>query len=150
MSKMLMLTWGFIFAISTFAYGQQKFTLSGEINFREEKGEFLVWLKTQEEHENREKPIPPGRSLIIKPSPQQRMAKKFTFKFVDVPKGSYGIHCLQDSNKNGKWDHSPETYIPIEPYAYSGPAYFGFAQWDDIKFEVDKDITGIEISLPDI
>jgi len=150
MSKMLMLTWGFIFAISTFAYGQEKFTVSGEINFHEEKGEFLVWLKTQEEHEDRGKPTLPGRSLVIKPSPQQLKAKKFTFKFVEVPKGSYCIHCLQDSNKNGKWDHSPETFIPIEPYGYSGPTYFGSAQWDDIKFKVDKDISGIEISLPGI
>lgn len=150
MSKILMLIWGFIFAVSTFAYGQQKFTVSGEINFHGEKGEFLVWLKTQEEHENREKPTPTERSLSIKPSSQQLKTNKFTFKFIDVPKGSYCIHSHQDLNLNGKWDHSPETFAPVEPYGYSGPTYFGSAQWDDIKFEVDKDISGIEIWLPSI
>jgi len=149
MSKVLMLIGGFIFAISISAYGQEKFTVSGEINFLEEKGEILVWLNTQEELEKKE-PAPPARSLTIKPSPQELKAKKVTFKFVDVPKGIYCIHCIQDFNKNGKVDHSPETGFPIEPYGYSGPAFFGPAQWADIKFEVDKDISGIDISLPGI
>ena len=150
MPKVLMLIWGFIFAISSFAYAQEKFTVSGEIIFHEEKGEIHVWLKTQEELEKRGEPASAARSLMIKPSPQQLKAKKVTFKFVDVPKGSYCIFCIQDFNKNGKVDHSPETGFPIEPYGYSGPAFFGPGQWGDIKFEVDKDISGIEIRLPGI
>jgi len=98
MSKVLMLIGGFIFAISISAYGQEKFTVSGEINFLEEKGEILVWLNTQEELEKKE-PAPPARSLTIKPSPQELKAKKVTFKFVDVPKGIYCIRCIQDFNQ---------------------------------------------------
>ena len=106
MPKVLMLIWGFIFAISTSAYGQEKFTVSGEISFHEKRGEIHVWLKTQEELEQRAEPAPPARSLVIKPSPQQLKAKKVTFKFVDVPEGSYCIVCFHDLNKNGKLDYS--------------------------------------------
>ena len=151
MPKVLMLIWGFIFAISSSAYGQEKFTVSGEIEFSEKRGEIHVWLKTMEEFEKRGKPTLPARSLMIKPSPQQLKAKKVTFKFVDVPKGIYGIVCIQDLNKNGKLDYEDGargTKPPIEPYGYSGPAFFGPAKWDDIKFEVDKDVSGIEIWLP--
>ena len=55
MPKALVLICGFVFAISTLAYGQETFTVSGEISFQEEKGEFLVWLKTQEEFEQEAK-----------------------------------------------------------------------------------------------
>ena len=150
MPKVLMLIWGFIFAISISAYGQEKFTVSGEIIFHEKRGEFHVWLKTQEELEQRAEPAPPARSLVIKPSPQQLKAKKVTFKFVDVPEGSYCIVCFHDLNKNGKLDYpdgARGTKPPIEPYDYSGMVFFGPGQWDDIKFKVDKDISGIELRL---
>ncbi|MBW2440973.1 MAG: DUF2141 domain-containing protein [Deltaproteobacteria bacterium] len=146
MPKALVLICGFVFAISTSAYGQEIFTVSGEISFQEEKGEFLVYLKTQEELEERGEPALPSRSLVIKPNPQQLQAKKVTFKFVAVPKGFYCILCVQDLNKNGKLDYSAQTGIPIEPLGYSGQAFF-HGQWEDIKFEVDKDISGIEIKL---
>ena len=150
MPKVLMFILGFIFAISTSAYGQEKFAVSGEINFHEEKGQIYVWLKTQEEYEKRVEPTLPARSLLIKPNLQQLKAKKVTFKFVDVPEGSYCIVCFHDLNKNGKLDYpdgARGTKPPIEPYDYSGMVYFGPGQWGDIKFKVDKDITGIELRL---
>ena len=150
MSKVLMLIWGFIFAISTFAYGQEKFTVSGEVKFPKRKGEIHVWLKTQEELEKRDEPAPPARNLMIKPSTQELQAKKVTFKFVDVPKGTYCIVCIQDLNKNGKLDYSGSSLggrFPMEPVGYSGPSFLGPGQWSGIKFEVDKDISGIEIEL---
>ena len=147
MPKALVLICGFVFAISTLAYGQETFTVSGEISFQEEKGEFLVWLKTQEEFEGRIEPGVPSRTLTIKPNPKQLKAKRVSFKFVDVSKGIYGISCIQDFNQNRLVDHSPKTGFPIEPFGYSGPAYFGPAQWEDIKFNVDKDVVGIEIKF---
>lgn len=146
MPKALVLIWGFVFAISTSAYGQESFRVSGEIYFVEEQGDFLVWLKTQEELEQRGEPAPPSRSLVIKPNPEQLEAKKVMFNFAAVPKGFYCIFCVQDSNKNGKLDYSAQAGMPIEPYRYSGQAFFE-GQWDDIKFEVDKDISGIEIKF---
>jgi uncharacterized protein (DUF2141 family) len=147
MLKVLILILSFIFAFSISAYGQENYTVSGEISFQEEKGQLCVWLNTQEEYEQRSKPVTPARILIIKPNPQQLQDKKVTFKFVAVPKGSYCIRCLQDLNGNGILDHSPETGIPIESYRYSGQVSLFLAGWDDIKFQVDKDISGIEIKF---
>ena len=146
MPKALVLIWGFIFAISTSAYGQETYTVSGEISFHEEKGQLFVYLRNQEEHEQFGKPATPERILIIKLNQQQLQTKKVKFKFAAVPKGSFSIFCFQDLNENGKQDRSPQTGIPLEPHAYSGPATF-FGQWDDIKFEVDRDISGIEIKF---
>ena len=138
---------------STLVIAEETFTVSGEVKFSKRKGEIYVWLKTQEEYEKRREPASPARSLMIKPSPQQLKAKKVTFKFVDVPKGIYGIACMQDLNKNGKMDYREgmfEKEVPIEPIGYSGgysvPGFLG-AEWDDAKFEVDKDISGIEIRM---
>jgi len=149
MFKKAMLFLAALLVLSASAYGQEKFTVSGEISFDEKRGEIHVWLKTQEELDKQGEPAPPARSLMIKPSPQQLKAKKVIFKFVDVPKGIYCIFCIQDLNKNGKLDYhgARGTTPPIEPYGYSGPAFFGPAQWDDIKFKVDKDIKDIEIGL---
>ena len=151
MVKRAMLFVGIFLMVSSSVYGQEKFTVSGEISFNEERGEIHVWLKTQEELGKRGEPAPPERSLMTKPNPQQLKAKKVSFKFVDIPKGIYCIVCIQDLNKNGKLDYpdgaAPGTQPPIEPYGYSGEAFFGPAQWNDIKFKVDKNISGIEIKL---
>ncbi|NIS70741.1 MAG: DUF2141 domain-containing protein [Proteobacteria bacterium] len=138
-----------ILLCSALAFAEETFTVSGEIKFPKRKGEIYVWLKTQEEFEKRGEPASPARSLMIKPSPQQLKAKKVTFEFVDVPKGIYGIVCIQDLNKNGKMDYMEGGFhqIAIEPFGYSGPRFLAAAQWDDAKFEVDKDISGIEILM---
>jgi uncharacterized protein (DUF2141 family) len=152
MSKMLMLIWGFIFAISTFAYAQEKYSVSGEVKFPKRKGVILVWLKNQEEYKKTiGEPASPTRNLMIKPSPQQLKAKKVTFKFVDVPNGFYAIECIQDLNKNGKMDYKEDCSFgmkcPTEPSGFSGTRLWEPGQWSDIKFEVDKDISGIEIEM---
>ena len=146
MHRALVLIWGLIFAISTSAYGQENFTVSGEISFQEEKGQLCVWLRNLDEHDFYLKPAAPARSLIIIPNQQQLQAKKVTFKFVAVPKGFYCIFTFQDLNGNGIQDHSPQTGLAIEPYRFSGPPN-PYRNWDDMKFEVDKDISGIEIKF---
>ena len=150
MRRLLSLFFVGILLSSTLVIAEETFTVSGEVKFSKRKGEIYVWLKTQEEYEKRREPASPARSLMIKPSPQQLKAKKVTFKFVDVPKGIYGIVCIQDLNKNGKMDYFESvtgTKVPLEPFCYSGPRFLGAAQWDDAKFEVDKDISGIEIEM---
>ena len=147
MPKVLLLTLGLIFTISTSTYGQEQFTVSGEIRFHEEKGQFFVWLNTHEEFEIRSEPTMPSRILTIKPNPQQLKAKKITFKFINVPAGNYCIYCLHDLNKNGKMDRVPETALPAEPNGFSGPLVYGKAMWQDVSFTVDKNINGIEIKF---
>ena len=150
MRRLLSLLFVGVLLSSAIAFAQEVFTVSGEVIFPESKGEIYVWLKTQEELKKGEEPASPARSLMIKPSPQQLKAKRVNFRFVDVPKGIYCIVCMQDLNKNGKMDYTEGVWyknIPTEPYGSSGPRLWERGTWNDIKFEVDKDISGIEIRL---
>jgi uncharacterized protein (DUF2141 family) len=149
MPKISMLILSFIFAFSTSAYSQEKFTVSGEVKFPKRKGVIILTLKTQEEFEKREK-APPERRLVITPDAQQLRAEKVPFRFVDVPKGAYAISCIQDLNENGELDYMDGAFgrkVPTEPYGFSGPMLLGEGHWGNVKFEVDKDINGIEIEV---
>jgi hypothetical protein len=147
MLKKLMISMVFLCAVSTISYSQEKFAVSGEVKFPKRKKVIILMLQTQEEFEKRE-PAPPERKLMIKPDAQQLKAKKIPFKFVDVPKRFYCIVCIQDLNKNEKMDYMDGSFgerRTAEPDGCSGPRFLGPCQWNDIKFEVDKDISGIEI-----
>lgn len=132
-------------SISTSAFGQDKYSVSGEINFLEAKGQFICHLKTFEELDNRLVPAQSERRLILNPSQQQLQTKKITFTFTDVQKGEYCIRCVQDLNMNGKQNYLPDVGLPTDPIAYSGPLVFGYPMWEDVSFKVDKNISGIEI-----
>ena len=148
MLKKLMIGIVFFCAASTVSYSQEKFSISGEVKFPKKKGVIILMLNTQEEFEDRESP-PPERKLMIKPDAQQLKAKKVSFKFADVPKSSYAIRCFQDLNENGEMDYMEASSIrhPTEPYGFSGPNIPMGIVWSEAKFEVDLDISGIEIEL---
>ena len=149
MSKILMFILGIIFAFSTFVYAQEKYTVSGEVKFPKRKGVICTQLLTQDEYENHRAP-PPERNLTIKTDPQELKARKVNFSFIDVPQGEYIIYCHQDLNENGKLDFVEGVWLknPTEPQGFSGRIFWGSDQWNDIKFEVKKDIRGIDIELP--
>ena len=67
-------------------------------------------------------------------------------KLNDVPEGKYCIRCIHDLNSNGKMDLVPNVGIPAEPHAYSGE-WTWEAWWEDVSFDVDKDVSGIEIKF---
>jgi uncharacterized protein (DUF2141 family) len=149
MLKKLMISMVYLLAVSSISYSQEKFTISGEVKFPKKEGVIILTLKTQEEFEKME-PVPPERKLIIKPDAQQLKVKMVPFKFADVPKGTYAISCIQDLNENGEMDYREGVLskIPTEPFGFSGPTLLGGdVNWSDVKFEVDKDISGMEIEV---
>ena len=149
MLKKLIISMVFLCTVSTISYSQEKFAVSGEVKFPEKKGVIIVKLLTQEEF-TKKKPATPERKLMIKPDAQQLKAKKVPFKFIDVPKGTYAIECIQDLNENGEMDYTVAGIsgfkAPREPYGFSGPTLVGVS-WSDVKFEVNKDISGMEIEV---
>ena len=86
----------------------------------------------------------PPRTIVIKPTPEQKKKKKATFEFIGIPTGAYGIRVFQDTNKNGELDRCPYGYAkePYGSYRLAAPT-----DWQNIKFEVNKDIQGIDIQL---
>ena len=67
MLKVLMLIGSIIFAISTFAFGQEKFSVSGEITYWLKEGQIIVWLLTKEERKIDKTLVPKARSLFLRP-----------------------------------------------------------------------------------
>jgi len=146
-------------SFSTLAFGQNKYSVSGEITYWWKEGQIIVWLITEEERDIDKKLLPKKRTLIIDLDSQSVQdvqdkkvdAETVTFKFVDVPKGTYGIICILDKNKNGELDYpegfEPGTIPPLELYAHSVPKSWGRMSFDDFKFDVNKDLSGLKIEL---
>ncbi len=137
--------WVTLSVLSRFAHAQQTFTVSGEVTFPRD-GDIYIELRTQAEQAKDEKPLPP-HLLTIKLTPEQRKANRASFKFVSVPRGNYCIKAFQDTNKNGELDFVEVSRLPapIEPNGFYRPSWP--VTWDNIKFEVDRDITEIKIEV---
>jgi len=88
------------------------------------------------------KPLPPEPyTQVIELSPEQKKAGRAAFMFKGIPKGTYGVIAFRETKKNLKSDRSQYFKEPVSTYkmtAFSG-------NWKDIKFEVNKDVRGIEI-----
>jgi hypothetical protein len=158
MLKKAIVFWVTFLVMSTFACEQEKsavsspdtvkpgalFTISGEVTFPKD-ADIYLFLKTQNEEEKGER-IPSSRIVVVKLTPGQKKGKRAPFKFVGVPKGSYCIRAFQDLNKNGKFDtsgqHAAAAEEPFGLYKNAFPQ-----SWNLIRFEVNKNITGIKIEL---
>lgn len=144
MFKKAMLFLATFLLVSSFAYAEEKYSISGSVYFQRDAGIYIN-LVTRESFLNRLEPLPPPFGIYIKLAPEQRKAKRVPFKFEGIPKGNYFIVSFQDLNKNEKLDRD-NTGWPLEPFGTYKTVEFAL-QWDNVKFLVDKDITGIEIKM---
>ena len=144
MVKKAMLFLGILLMASGFAYAEEKYSISGVVYFQHD-ADIYMNLVTRESFPNRLELLPPPFGMYIKLTPEQREAKRASFKFEGIPKGNYFLVAFQDLNKNEKLDRDTSGY-PVEPFGTYKKFEFAF-QWDRDTFLVDKDITGIEINL---
>ena len=144
MVKKAMLLLGILLMVSSFAYGEEKYSISGVVYFQHDSNIYMN-LITRESFPNRLEPFPPPFGMYIELTPEQREAKRVSFKFEGIPKGNYVLFAFQDLNKNKKLDRDPMG-SPVEPFGYYKKIEFAF-QWDRENFLVDKDITGIKINI---
>ena len=144
MVKKAMLFLATLLVISSFAYAEEKYSISGVVYFQHDSDIYMN-LVTRESFPNRLEPLPQPFGIYIKLTPEQRKAKKIPFKFEGIPKGNYFIVSFQDLNKNEKLDRD-YSGVPVEPYGSYKKFEFAF-QWDRDTFLVDKDITGIKITI---
>ena len=123
---------------------ENTFSISGEIEFRK-KGTIYIAL-VSEEYERTENPVP-EYSLVINEDVLDMKAKKISFIFTDIPEGVYGIRIFQDLNNNAMLDSG--AFGPKEPWGMSNnihPAFRG-PTFDEIKFDVFSNISGMNIIL---
>ena len=131
------------------AYAGENYTISDEITFQYE-ADIYVCLYTKEAFTNMAKinPSPPYLQ-IIKMDPELNKAGRTSFKFVNIPKGTYGIVAFQETIKNEKFDIKIWFGTSDEPFGcYRAlPLEVSIPHWDKIKFDLNKDITGIVIQM---
>jgi hypothetical protein len=131
-----------VVVLGTPAYGEEKYSVSGIVTFS--GGEVVfVSLYTQDRFNDfKNRPLPPEPyTQVIELSPEQRKAGRAEFLFKGIPRGSYGVIAFREIRKNPKKDRSQYFKDPVSSYkmiAFSG-------NWSDVKFEVNKDVRGIEI-----
>jgi uncharacterized protein (DUF2141 family) len=129
------------------ALAQENYTLSGEVTFRKD-GDIYICLLNMEGWRDFQTPgheLTAQKCKVIKMNADLKGAGKVSFEFNSVPKGTYCIVALQDVNNNGKVDFA--NYIISEPWGsykdYGGTDW----SWNNIKFDLEKDITGIKIQM---
>ncbi len=132
---------------SAFAYGEDKFTVSGEVTFQYD-GDVYICLLTMEEF--RDFNIP-GHELsqspckVIQMNTDLKKVGKVSFTFDNIPKGTYCVFTYQDVNMNGKTDF--ENYALSEPWGSYKENIPNMPVWGVVKFDLEKDITGIKIEM---
>jgi len=148
MVKKAMLFLGILFMMFAFAYAEEKFTISGEVTFQYD-GDIYICLLTMEEfrdfniprHELSESPC-----KVIHMNTALKKAGKVSFRFDNIPKGTYCVFTYQDVNMNGEADF--ENYRMIEPWGSYKEAFIGASPtWGKAKFVLESDITGITIEM---
>ena len=130
------------------ASAEETYTISGEVNFKYD-ADLYICLYTKEGWRDY---LTPGYDFSssqcrhIEMNPDLKKEGKISFRFESVPKGTYVIIAYQDTNGNGKVDF--ENYAISEPRAsYKKVDPLASSIWDSMKFDLDKDITGVEIQM---
>ena len=130
------------------AFAEENYKLSGEVTFSYD-GDIYLCLLNMEGWRDFQTPrheLSQLKCKVIKMNADLRGAGKVSFKFDSVPKATYCIVALQDVNNNGKADF--ENYIISEPWGTYRNLGIGIStSWDNVKFDLEKDITGIKIQM---
>jgi uncharacterized protein (DUF2141 family) len=148
MVKKALLFLAILFIVSTLSYAEEKCSISGQVTFSGHETVYIS-LHTLETFANLKKSLPsPPFSQKIIPNPEKIKTGRVSFIFSKVPKGTYCIVAFQDVDNNGKL--TCDTWGSIqEPICYykewSGD--WETAIWNNVKFEVVSDITGIIMKL---
>jgi hypothetical protein len=124
------------------AYGEEKHSVSGIVTFSEGEVVFVSLYTRDRFNDFKNRPLPPEPyTQVIELSAEQRKAGRAEFLFKGIPRGTYGVVAFREIRKNLKKDRSQYFKDPVSSYkmiSFSG-------NWSDIKFEVNKDVRGIEI-----
>ena len=136
------------FILVSVAYGEDNFTLSGDVNFKY-NGDIYICLFNLEKYAEFQKPgynLSQPECQHTKMSAELKKAEKVSFRFESIPKGTYCIVSYQDENMNGKVDF--ENYIINEPWGtYREGDPIMSSTWDLIKFELVENVSGIKIQM---
>ena len=142
MKKIICSSIALFLAMVCLAFAGDRYTVSGQVVSSEDV-DVYVCLFSQETWPSWKRELPPKPfTQIVKASP----SRKTPFAFKEVPKGDYLIMAFADENKNGKFDCDTMGF-GLESTSYYKPKIGDHINWYDQKFEVSKDVTGIELTF---
>lgn len=122
---------------------QKTYTIEGVITFPK-TGKIYVYLVDEEVFK---KPLTGIQTIVIEPNEKEKANKIVRFSFKGVQRGTYGIRCFQDTNKDTKLNKG--MFGPSEPWGMSWkdekPAKW--PSFDGIAFDVNVDIKSLKIEL---
>ena len=125
----------------------ENWTISGDVTFQYDGDIYICLLTKKELHEfvSRNHALSPSECKLIRMNADLKKTGKVSFKFESIPKGTYCIVTYQDANKNGIVDyeglHMSESWGSYKENVHSNII------WDNVKFDLEKDITGIKIEM---
>jgi uncharacterized protein (DUF2141 family) len=137
------------------AQAEEGFTVSGQVTFKK-AGNIHLELVTEEQFkaddddddDNAAGNHESVANLMFEIGEQERTQKKVSFKFTNIPAGTYVIQGFQDVNGNGDLDEG--MFGPKEPWGMSmlkkKPRFRG-PKLEEVKFEVTQDITDMIIKI---
>jgi hypothetical protein len=128
-----------LLCLSMPAGSEEKYTLSGIVTFQEGEVIFLS-LYTHERFMNlRKRPLPPPPfTLVIEPGIEEKNAGRTPFRFEGIPSGTYALMAFRDKKMPAGPALSEKPASAYRMMTFSG-------QWEDVKFELNRNMTGIEI-----
>jgi len=137
--KKILSAMALLFFLSFPADAEEKYSISGTASF-DEAERIMISLYTHEEFQNyTRKPLPPEPfTLVIEPSIQEKRAGKAPFRFEGIPRGTYALLAFRDQAKPGTHRRSVRPASSYLMMTFSG-------RWDDVKFEVNRNIANLEI-----
>ena len=145
--KIFVLFWFFSLLVNV-AYADENYDISGDVIFDEE-GDVYICLYAKEEWQNFQSngyELSTSQCKYVKMTSKITKEGKIPFKFESVPRGTYSIVAYQDVNGNGKVDI--KEYHISEPWeSYKERDVTDMLTWEMVKFDLDKDIDGIELQL---
>ena len=131
------------------AYAGENYTLSGDVTFQHD-GDIYICVFTKEEFRDFVVPnydLSQLRCKVIKLNSDLKREGEVSFRLDGIPKGTYCIITYQDVNKNGKVDFINLLIDePFGSYRELSPAR-NILEWKLVRFDLEKDITGIEIHM---
>jgi hypothetical protein len=119
------------------------YQISGEVSFPG-SGTLYLELCTRAEFEGKRRCTSQTRILV---DDKLRRARRASFSFRGVPRGSYAVRGYQDANGNGKLDSG--TFGPKEPWGTYRPKrpLFRGPRFDEISFPLERSLGGVALEL---
>ena len=145
MFKKALLFFATLLVVSSFAYAEEKFTISGEVTFQYDGNICLLTVEEFRDFNTPRHKLSESPCKVIQMNTDLKKAGKVSFTFDNIPKGTYCVFTYWDVNMNGEVDRI--GYDFNEPWGSYKEDISRVPHWGIIKFDLEKNITGITIKM---